>query len=100
MLVAPEARSCGVGKQLLFQAQQSMIKDAEADFDYLGCRPAVAGFYESSGWVRIQARVSHTDRLDPTRTVVNDSSPILICPALRPVTDWPSGDIGLRGGAR
>ena len=99
MLVAPEARDSGVGKRLLFRAQRSMVEDAEADFGYLGCRPAVVGFYESAGWVRIRARESHTDRLDPTRTVVNESSPVLICPALRPVTEWPSGDIDLRGGA-
>ncbi|MGQ4536111.1 GNAT family N-acetyltransferase [Dermabacteraceae bacterium P13264] len=99
MLVASEARGSGLGRRLLLRAQLAMTEDAEADFGYLGCRPAVVGFYESAGWVRIRARESHTDRLDPTRTVVNDSSPILICPALRPVTDWPSGDIDLRGGA-
>ncbi|MBV7412268.1 GNAT family N-acetyltransferase [Dermabacteraceae bacterium TAE3-ERU27] len=99
MLVAPEARGCGVGKRLLFRAQRSMIKDAKLDFGYLGCRPAVVGFYESAGWVRIRAQESHTDRLDPALTVVNDSSPILICPALRPVTEWPNGDVDLRGGA-
>ncbi|MGQ4509476.1 hypothetical protein ACUH9X_01875 [Dermabacteraceae bacterium P13147] len=40
------------------------------------------------------------DRLAPARTVVNASSPILICPALRPVAEWPGGDVDLRGGVR
>ncbi|RCS99215.1 GNAT family N-acetyltransferase [Brevibacterium aurantiacum] len=98
VLVSNTARGAGLGLQLMDRAQESMRNDAAVSFGYLGCRPAVVPFYLSAGWTRIQATERHTARLDPSQMVESDSSPILICPAARTVTDWPEGDIDLHGG--
>lgn len=99
VLVIEAARGLGVGRRLMHRAQQSMRDDARVSFGYLGCRPAVVPFYESTGWTRIHALERHTARLNPATIVESDSAPILICPAVRAIQEWPAGHIDLLGGA-
>jgi len=76
-----------------------MREDAAVSFGYLGCRPAVVPFYEAAGWTRIDVLERHTSRRDPAETIEARSAPVLICPAVRAVHEWPTGHVDLRGGA-
>jgi aminoglycoside 2'-N-acetyltransferase I len=97
VLVAAAARGSGLGRDLLRTARDAMRETAGVDFGYLGCRAEVVPFYESCGWTRIHAEERFRSRLDPDRDVVEQDLPLLICEALRPVDDWPSGPVDLRG---
>lgn len=99
VLVSESARGSGLGRRLMRRAQQSMREDAAVSFGYLGCRPAVVPFYEAAGWTRVDVIERHTSRRDPRETIESRSAPVLICPAVRAVLEWPAGPVDLRGGA-
>lgn len=98
VLVSEAARGQGLGARLMRQAQAAML-DAGVEFGYLGCRPAVVPFYLAAGWHRIRARERHRSRTDPSAIAESEDSPLLICAATRRTSDWPAGDIDLRGPA-
>lgn len=97
VLVAREGRTRRLGAATMGVARERMRDDADIAFGYLGCRPEVVPFYESTGWRRIHARERCVDRLDPSRTVETETDPLLICGATRTADEWPAGDIDLRG---
>lgn len=96
VLVAPVARGSGLGRRVLRHAQTAM-RDAGADFGYLGCREEVVPFYASCGWRRVSARERSISRLDGVTVVETTADPLLVCAARRPAAQWPAGAIDLRG---
>lgn len=95
VLAHPRRRGSGLGRRMMARAQQAMCDDPLVEFGYLGCRQEVVPFYESSGWRRIDALEQHVSMTDPTETVESASGPILIYGAGG--SQWPRGDIDLRG---
>lgn len=98
VLISPRARGQYLGQRLMDTARQSMTRDPDVAFGYLGCREAVAPFYESCGWTRIHAAERWTDR---NGTIIDSpaGSPLFIVPISQPVDAWPVGRIDLRGRA-
>ena len=96
VLVHADWRGRGIGIKLMRAAQTTLRDKMAAEFGYLGCRPSIVGFYETAGWRRIHVTERSLSRLDGT-TVTTNVDPILICPGTRDVTDWPTGDVDLRG---
>lgn len=99
VLVADEARGTGIGQRLMNHARAAMQKNPGIEFGYLGGRPEIVRFYESTGWRRVHAMERHVSRLDQSTVIESAAAPILICDAGRRIEDWPAGDIDLCGGA-
>lgn len=97
VLTDKSARGSGYGRAAMEGAQLAMRSHRDIHFGYLGCREEIVPFYESVGWHRIKAIERSVSRLDQTTSVVAENAPLLICPAGRPIEDWPSGDVDLRG---
>jgi aminoglycoside 2'-N-acetyltransferase I len=97
VLVDKRSRGTGLGGKVMRHAQESMRDQAQADFGFLGCRPEVVSFYESAGWIQIHATERCVSRMDQTSVKVSEGGPNLICPAKRAASEWPNGDIDLRG---
>ena len=97
VLIVERARGRGLGQLIMDHARAAMLKEPGVEYGYLGCRPAVVPFYESTGWQRIHALERHLSRLDPTTVIESAASPIFICPIRRGVDEWPQGEIDLRG---
>lgn len=95
VLVHPRRRGEGIGRSVMSHAQDAMRRDSRIDFGYLGCRDEVVPFYESTGWVRVNATERHVSMTEPGSTEVLSEGPILVFPASGAV--WPPGDIDLRG---
>lgn len=97
VLVDQRSRGTGLGRRAMRHAQEVMRDDNGIDFGFLGCRSEVVPFYESAGWVQIHATERCWSRLDQTSIVESQGEPILICSAKRDVSEWPAGEIDLRG---
>jgi aminoglycoside 2'-N-acetyltransferase I len=97
VLVDSSCRGAGLGREVMAHAAQAMHDHGGVDFGYLGCREQVVPFYESAGWNRIHATEHHVSRLDQHSVVVSMDTPILIYPVAKPTSQWPSGDVHLRG---
>lgn len=97
VLVAEHSRGTGLGARAMRLAQEAMSDETGVDFGFLGCRREVVPFYESAGWVQIHATERCLSRLDQTSVVVSEGGPNLICSAKRHASQWPQGDIDLRG---
>lgn len=97
VLVANAARGLRLGERLMGTAVASM-KDAEdIEFGYLGCREAVVPFYESCGWTRVRAAERSLDRMGKP-SMDPPGQPLLVY-SLGASTEWPEGEIDLRGRA-
>lgn len=97
VLVDEPSRGDGLGARAMRLAQEVMRDEADVDFGFLGCRVEVVPFYESAGWVQIHAMERCLSRLDQTSVIVSKGGPNLICSAKRHASQWPQGDIDLRG---
>jgi hypothetical protein len=97
VLVGECSRGTGLGGRALRHAQKEMRDETGVDFGFLGCRREVVPFYESAGWVQVHAAERCLSRVDQTSVVVSKSGPNLICSAKRDASEWPKGDIDLRG---
>lgn len=97
VLVDKSSRGTGIGGRTLRCAQKVMRDEAGVDFGFLGCREEVVPFYKSTGWVQIHATERCLSRLDQISVVVSEGGPNLVCSAKRTVSQWPQGDIDLRG---
>ncbi|MET2010159.1 GNAT family N-acetyltransferase [Microbacterium chocolatum] len=97
VLVHPEHRSCGLGRQLMWACHESMLGGTDARFGYLGCREEVVPFYESVGWSRVEVVERCISREDQTTVEISANTPILIRPVHAKLGDWPEGDVDLRG---
>jgi aminoglycoside 2'-N-acetyltransferase I len=96
LLTSPDRRGTGVGRAVLGALQEASRTSAPAHFGLLGCREEVVPFYESCGFVRVEARIRDLSPQDG-RTVVESDGPTLVCAGTRPVEEWPDGVIDLRG---
>jgi aminoglycoside 2'-N-acetyltransferase I len=97
VLVDERSRGTGLGRRVMRHAQKVMRDKPGVDFGFLGCRKEVVPFYESAGWVHVYATERCLPRADQRTTVVTQGGPILICSAQRDASEWPEGDIDLRG---
>jgi len=97
VIVDDASRGTGLGSLVMRRAQQAMRAEREIEFGFLGCRPEVVPFYQKAGWVPVHATERCISRLDQRSVVQTDGGPILICAALRGTSEWPEGDIDLRG---
>lgn len=97
VLVDERSRGTGLGRRVMRQAQEVMRGETGVDFGFLGCRREVVPFYESAGWVQVYAAERCLSRLDQRSVVVSEGGPNLICSAKRDASEWPKGDIDLRG---
>jgi GNAT superfamily N-acetyltransferase len=97
VLVHPEHRSSGVGRQLMRASHASMLSETDALFAYLGCREEVAPFYESAGWSRVNVVERCISRTDQTTIEISTGAPTLVRPIHAELEDWPEGEVDLRG---
>ena len=97
VLVDEHSRGTGLGGRAMRRAQQVMRDEARVGFGFLGCRPEVVPFYEAAGWVQVHATERCLSRLDQITVVVTEDGPNLVCTAMRDASQWPQGDIDLRG---
>ena len=97
VLVDKRSRGMGLGGRAMQHAQKVMRDETGVDFGFLGCRREVVPFYESAGWVQVYATERCLSRVDQTSVVVSQCGPNLICSAKRDASQWPKGDIDLRG---
>jgi hypothetical protein len=97
VLVDQRFRGTGLGGRAMHHAQNAMREEAEADFGFLGCRKEVVPFYESAGWVQVHATERCLSRADQTSVIVSQGATTLICSSTRDASEWPNGDIDLRG---
>ncbi len=97
VLVDQRFRGTGVGGRAMRHAQKAMRIAAGTDFGFLGCRKEVVPFYESAGWVQVHATERCLSCMDQTSVIVSHGGPTLICSSTRDASEWPSGDIDLRG---
>lgn len=98
VLVSHRARVAGVGRMLMEHAASTMRTAGGIELGHLGCREAVAPFYEACGWHRVSA-VEHFIGRDGAPAVQPPGPPILIQPVGRTLDAWPAGNIDLRGRA-
>jgi aminoglycoside 2'-N-acetyltransferase I len=97
VLVDERSRGTGLGRRVMRHAQKVMRDETLVDFGFLGCRREIVPFYESAGWVQVYATERCLSRLDQKSVVVSQGGPNLICSAKRDASEWPEGDIDLRG---
>jgi len=97
VLVDEGSRGTGLGRRVMRHAQKVMRVETGVDFGFLGCRREVVPFYESAGWAQVYATERCLSRLDQRSVVVSKGGPNLICSAKRDASEWPKGDIDLRG---
>lgn len=97
VLVGERSRGAGLGRRVMRHAQKVMRHQPGVDFGFLGCRREVVPFYVSAGWVQVYAAEHCLSRVDQTSVVVSQDCPNLICSAKREASEWPNGDINLRG---
>jgi len=95
VLVHPARRGEGAGRRVMSRAQETMRLDDRIEYGYLGCRPDVVSFYESTGWSRVHATERHVSMVTPGGTTASSDGPILIFDASG--SRWPQGEIDLRG---
>ncbi|MEV6925278.1 GNAT family N-acetyltransferase [Dactylosporangium sp. NPDC051485] len=95
--VAPGHQGAGLGAELM-RALDAALRDGPfaADFGFVQCREAVAGFYARTGWTRVPNPTRHVGVRDG-RTVVEREEPTLVRPGRRALAEWPDGLIDLRG---
>lgn len=97
VLVDEHSRGTGLGTRAMRLAQEVMRDEARVDFGFLGCRREVVPFYESAGWVQIHAIERCLSRIDQMTVVVSEDGPNLVCSGRRHASQWPPGEIDLRG---
>lgn len=97
VLVDEHFRGTGLGGRVMREAQTLMRGNSGIEFGFLGCRQDVVPFYESTGWVQIDATERCLSRLDQKSIIESHGGPNLICSAQRDSSQWPIGDIDLQG---
>lgn len=97
VLVDHRFRGLGLGSRSMRRAQEAMRSEVGADFGFLGCRKEVVPFYESTGWVQVHATERCLSRVDQSSVIVSQGGPMLICSSTRDASEWPNGDVDLRG---
>lgn len=90
------SRGRGVGRSVLAALGEASRTWAAADFNLLGCREEVAGFYESCGFVRVANPVRDVSPRDGA-SVVQGQGPTLVSPGTKSMGQWPQGLVDLRG---
>jgi GNAT superfamily N-acetyltransferase len=92
---APGLQGSGIGRRLMAELQRVLKTDVPVSFGILQCGDQVLGFYESTGWLRIDApvRAIHPDS-GQWETITNN---VLVTPGMLPIDAWPEGAVDLQG---
>jgi nodulation protein A len=94
--VHPTAQGLGVGQQMFSELVASASEMGLADFGFLQCREAVAGFYQKAGFNRVYQLC--TSMHHDTHEWETRDAPVMVMPIAKPITLWPSeGAIHLKG---
>ncbi|HEL2109786.1 TPA: GNAT family N-acetyltransferase [Streptococcus suis] len=98
VLIAPDVRGKGLGRDMMSRLLEENTQTLAVDFSYLGCREEVVPYYEACGFYRINRMETHVDRLTGKehRQV---STTIMIASAKKDKKEFPEGDIDLKGRA-
>lgn len=98
VLIAPEFRGKGLGRDMMTRLLEENTQTLVVDFSYLGCREEVVPYYEACGFSRITRVETHADRLTG-KEQHQISATIMIASAKKGKKDFPEGDIDLKGRA-
>jgi len=94
--VHPRAQGLGIGRRMFGALSQYAIQERLADFGFLECREAVAGFYERVGFNRVRQACTSLDHESLEWETYN--GPVMVMPLTKPMAEWPTvGDVNLRG---
>jgi nodulation protein A len=94
--VHPRAQGRGIGTRMFGALSRYAIQERLADFGFLECREAVAGFYERVGFNRVQQTCTSLDH-ESLEWETYDG-PVMVLPLTKPMAVWPTaGDVNLRG---
>ena len=95
VLIAPEFRGKGLGRDMMTRLLEENTQTLAVDFSYLGCREEVVPFYEACGFHRFDRLERSVNRL--TNQLQEDLSLIMIATGQKDWQNFPSGPIDLRG---
>ncbi|HFR3770424.1 TPA: GNAT family N-acetyltransferase [Streptococcus suis] len=98
VLIAPEFRGKGLGRDMMTRLLEENTQTLVVDFSYLGCREEVVPYYEACGFYRINRMEILIDRLTG-KEQQQISATIMIASAKKGKKDFPEGDIDLKGRA-
>lgn len=94
----PELHGRGIGRDLMKHFVKYIRQSYPADFGFLQCRPAVVGYYEKVGWIRIDTHHKIVELDINTDEFVVTEGPALIISGTKSVDLWPkTGLVHLRG---
>jgi nodulation protein A len=91
----PNIQRTGLGIALVSELKKYLFLHSRVDFAFLGCREAVAGFYQRAGFFRTDQTVRY---LDPdTAEWEQQMGIVMVLPIHKPIEGWPGGLVDLRG---
>jgi nodulation protein A len=93
--VDPDLQGRGIGRRLLDQARQVLLK-LELPFGFLTCGPETVPFYRSGGWRLLEGQT--TRMIDNRQRSEVYQGPALLLPVRARLTDWPHGHTVDRNG--
>ncbi len=82
-VVHPDMQGRGVGNEMFASLREFAICDALADFGFLQCREAVAGFYERA---RFPVHQPCTNMHHETRLWETSHGPVMVMPLTKPLS--------------
>jgi nodulation protein A len=94
--VRPALQGQGLGREMFAALHAAAIGGELADFGFLECREAVAGFYERAGFERVAQPC--TSMHHETQAWETYEGPVMVMPLLRSMAHWPRcGAVHLQG---
>jgi nodulation protein A len=94
--IHPAHQGQGLGREMFSRLRASAVERQLADFGFLQCREAVAGFYQRAGFERVaQPRTCIHHETDEPETY---DGPVMVMPLQSGMDRWPrDGTVDLQG---